>query len=190
MRVRGIIELFFKWSGLGLLKAFGLSPSLVFSFLNNTTNELNEDTEGVNKGKDKVKVLVVQLLSSDFRMVFYKRSHLHPLRAKLVRIGLLDVPQESLERDEIKPFEVKTKEGGLAIIDGRLGFRMLEGVTIMAGFAVEEELKYWSKMRLPKTMGLQRKIKDMESERIGINVEFISLGLKGGNDIPSTTQPK
>lgn len=62
-----------------------------------------------------MKVLVVQLFSSNSEMVFYKRSHLHPLGAKPARIGLLDVPQRSLEKDDIKPFNVKAKEGGLYV---------------------------------------------------------------------------
>lgn len=106
--MRCTIESFFEWSGLGLLKAFGPSPSLTFSFLNNKTHDSNE-------GIDKVKVLVVQLFSSNSEMVFYKRSHLHPLGAKPARIGLLDVPRRSLEKDDIKPFNVKAKEGGLYV---------------------------------------------------------------------------
>ena len=65
---------------------------------------------------------------------------------------------------------------------------MLQGVTIMAGFAVEEELKYWTKMKLPKTVNLMRKIKEMESEKIGMNVEFIELGPEQGRSIATTTQ--
>lgn len=107
-----MIESFFEWSGLGLLKAFGPNPSLVVSFLNNTTEEEKKEIGRESKGKDELKVLVVQLLSSNSRMVFYKRSHLHPLRAKPARIGLLDVPQNSLERDGIEPFEVNMKRGG------------------------------------------------------------------------------
>jgi hypothetical protein len=106
--VQHTIEALFEWSGLGLLKAFGPSPSLIFSFLNNTTH-------GSNEGRDKVKVLVVQLLSKNSEMVFYKRSHLHPLGAKPARIGLLDVSQKSLEKDDIKPFNVKAKDGGLYV---------------------------------------------------------------------------
>lgn len=58
----------------------------------------------------------------------------------------------------------------------------------MAGFAVQEELKYWRKMRLPKTIDLMRKTKEMESQKIGMNVEFIDIGLEQGEGITSTTQ--
>ena len=46
-------------------------------------------------------------------MVFYKRSHVHSLRAKDAKIGLLEVSQEALEREDIDPIEVAMKEGGL-----------------------------------------------------------------------------
>jgi hypothetical protein len=58
----------------------------------------------------------------------------------------------------------------------------------MAGFATEEELKLWEKMLLPKTTSLMRKIKEMESKQISMNVKFIDLGLEHGNSITSTTQ--
>ncbi|KAF2685725.1 hypothetical protein K458DRAFT_16602 [Lentithecium fluviatile CBS 122367] len=103
---------------------------------------MNNTMHGLSGGKDKVKVLVVQLLSRNSEMVFYKRSHLYPLGAKPATIRLLNVPRKSLEKDDIKSFHVKAKEGGLAIIDGRLGFAMLNRVTVMARFAVEEELKH------------------------------------------------
>jgi len=171
-----------------LLKAYGPRPGKVFSFLNNATVELDEKTAGENKGQSKVKVLVVQLFSSNSKMAFYKRSHLYPLRAVRAKIGLLDVPHSNLAKYGLDGYLVHMKEGGLAIIDGRLGFEMIQGNTVMAGFATEEELKLWEKMLLPKTTSLMRKIKEMESKQIGINVEFIDLGLEHGNSITSTTQ--
>lgn len=43
-------------------------------------------------------------------MMFYKRSHLYPLRAKPARIGLLEVPKESLRTDKIEASEVEMME--------------------------------------------------------------------------------
>lgn len=43
----------------------------------------------------------------------------------------------------------------------------------MVGFAVEEELKFWRKMDFPKKVGVMQKIKEMESGKIGMNVEFV-----------------
>lgn len=74
-----------------------------------------------------------------------------------------------------------------AIIDGRLGFKMLQGITIIAGFAVERELKFWRKMRLPKTTGIMRKVDEMQSEKIGMNVEFIDVAVEQGESIASST---
>ena len=59
-----------------------------------------------------------------------------------------------------------------AIIDGRLGFKLVQGRTIIAGFASEEELKSWAKMKFPKTESVVRKIEEMVSEKIGMNYEF------------------
>jgi hypothetical protein len=99
---------------LGLLKAYGPRPGKVFSFLNNATVEVDEKTAaGENKGENKVKVLVVQLFSSNSKMAFYKRSHLYPLRAVRAKIGLLDVPHSNLAKYGLEGYLVNMKEGGL-----------------------------------------------------------------------------
>lgn len=59
-----------------------------------------------------------------------------------------------------------------AIIDGRLGFKLIQGRTIIAGFASEGELKAWAKMKFPKTESVVQKIGEMVSEKIGMNYEF------------------
>lgn len=61
-----------------------------------------------------------------------------------------------------------------AIIDARLGFKIIQGVTVIVGFAIEEEIKHWRKMMLPKEPALMQMIDGMKSERIGVNVEFIA----------------
>lgn len=66
-----------------------------------------------NKGKSKVKVLLVQLLPKNSTVIFYKRSHLHFLQARIDRIGLLQVPTESIEREDIESCQVTMEEGGL-----------------------------------------------------------------------------
>lgn len=109
-------------------------------------------------------------------MVFYKGSHRHSLDAKSGRIGLLEVPPESLDTTDIKPTEVSMKDGGWAIVDGRLGFKILQGITITVAFAAEEELKEWGKMKLPKIPTLMQRVTEMESEKIRMNFEFVELG--------------
>jgi hypothetical protein len=95
------------------LKVFGSKPDTIFTFLNNPSNETSEESNEKNKGKQNVKVLLVLLLPKGSTVVFYKRSHLHFLQARIARIGLLQVPPESLEREGIEPCEVAMKDGGL-----------------------------------------------------------------------------
>lgn len=59
-----------------------------------------------------------------------------------------------------------------AILDGRLGFKIMKGFAITFGFATEEELKEWAKMPLPKLQLLVEKVAEMESPTIGTNFEF------------------
>ncbi|OCL02210.1 hypothetical protein AOQ84DRAFT_190831 [Glonium stellatum] len=112
-RIRNVLETFFEWSCLGFYKAFGRDPSRTFSFLNRT--------------KIEAQVLVVQLWSSGSRMVFYNGSHLQSLDAGPAANGLLEIPNSHLERAGITPTEVEMKDGGLAILDGRLGFKIVQG---------------------------------------------------------------
>ncbi|KAL5400096.1 hypothetical protein PMIN03_012576, partial [Paraphaeosphaeria minitans] len=123
---------------LAVFKLFGPKHDTVFSIL---SNESDETTDGSNKEIDKVKGLVVQLFPPGSTIVFYKRSHLHALRAQNGKIGLLQVPPERLHGKGIEPCEVTMKDGGCAIIDARLAFQIIEGNTIMIAFAVEEEVK-------------------------------------------------
>lgn len=92
------------------MKAYGSRRDTVFSFM---TNDSNAVTDKTNKGKDKVKVLLVQLLPRGSIMVFYRHSHLYKLGTKDSKIGLLEVSKESLQRDGIEPVEVTMKDGGL-----------------------------------------------------------------------------
>lgn len=69
-----------------------------------------------------------------------------------------------------------------------LGFKMLQRVTIVAAFAVKEELKFWNRMQLPNTANLTQLIRDMETERIGMNVEFINVEPESGERTARTTK--
>jgi hypothetical protein len=112
-RIRCIIESFFKRSGLGLLKLYGSRPDIIFTFLNNPSDETSEESNEKIKGKQNVKVLLVLLLSKNSTIEFYKRSHLHVLQADIAKIGLLQVPPENLESEGIESCEVTMKAGGL-----------------------------------------------------------------------------
>lgn len=174
-RIRGLIDAFFERPVLGLLKAYRSNPSTVFAFLTNPSTESNIPSGYTNQGKDKVKILLVQLFEMESTVIFYKRSHLYPLKTKDAGIGLFDVNLENmLGRKDIKPFEVKMEGGGFAIIDGRLAFKLIQGRSIIAGFASEGELRSWVKMKFPKTESVMQKIDEMVSETLGINYEFTS----------------
>lgn len=43
----------------------------------------------------------------------------------------------------------------------------------MVGFAVEEEIKHWAKMPLPKEAAVVAKVEEMNGEKIFMNVNFI-----------------
>lgn len=60
-----------------------------------------------------------------------------------------------------------------AILDGRLGFKIVQGFAITFGFAAREELKEWAQMKLPNAQSLKRKVAEMESTTIGMNFEFV-----------------
>ncbi|KAH6712141.1 hypothetical protein BKA61DRAFT_80452 [Leptodontidium sp. MPI-SDFR-AT-0119] len=164
-RIRNVIESYFnEWSCLGLFKVFGPYPSRAYSFI----NRMEEET--------KAQALIVQLWSRGSRMVYYSGSHLQSLNAKPADVGLLEIPLDRLKRTEeqpsIKHIEVDMKDGGLAILDGRLGFTIVQGKAITIGFAVREELEHWGKMRLPNVENLKRKVADMKSTTIGVNFYF------------------
>jgi hypothetical protein len=60
-----------------------------------------------------------------------------------------------------------------AILDGRLGFTIVQGTAITFGFAVREELEHWGKLRLPNVENLKRKVAEMEGITIGVNFDFV-----------------
>ena len=52
----------------------------------------------------------------------------------------------------------------------------MAGFTITLGFATNEELKVWAKMKLPKAQELIEKVAEMESATMGTNFEFRNEG--------------
>jgi hypothetical protein len=63
-----------------------------------------------------------------------------------------------------------------SIVDGRLSFTIIQGITITLGFAVQEELKHWDKMYLPNVENLKRKVAEMKCRTISMNFDFGELG--------------
>ena len=81
--------------------AFGHDAEHIFSFLSDA-----------NSG---VQALVVHLWSSESKVIFYKGSHLQPLRVKAAANGLLEIPEDALLTSPIEPIEVEMKQGGLYV---------------------------------------------------------------------------
>ena len=57
------------------------------------------------------------------------------------------------------------------ILDARLGFTIENGRPIVFVFAIREEMRDWARLRGP--IGFRENIKEMTSEKIGINVEYL-----------------
>ena len=64
-----------------------------------------------------------------------------------------------------------------AIVDARLGFKILQGFTITFGFATQDELKGWVTMKLPSSARLKEKVASMTTKKIGMNFEFVDADL-------------
>jgi hypothetical protein len=67
--------------------------------------------------------------------------------------------------------------GHRAIVDARLGFKILQGFTITFGFATQDELKGWVTMKLPSSDRLREKVASMTTKKIGMNFEFVDADL-------------
>ncbi|KAI9770957.1 MAG: hypothetical protein M1840_002661 [Geoglossum simile] len=152
-----VLESVFLWSGLGFCQKYDRHPGRTFSFANYTGT--------------RVRALMVQLWSTGSQAVFYKGSHLQSLE-KIDTNGLLEIPHEYLHKDAIERTEVEMKNGALVILDDRLGFTIVQGFAITFGFAVEEELNIYAKIRLPNLPGLKKRVASMTSKSIGTNFEF------------------
>ena len=96
-RICAILESIFAWSGLGCYKALGDSDR-AYSFLNNTRPE--------------VQALIIQLWSSNSRVIYYMGSHLQNLAAEPAANGFLEIPSRNLAVNGVERVEVELEEGG------------------------------------------------------------------------------
>jgi hypothetical protein len=90
--------------------AFGHDAKHTFSFLHDADSG--------------VQALVVHLWSSESKVIFYKGSHLRPLRTMAAANGLLEIPEEALSTSQIEPIEVEMKQGGL-YVSPPLGYKSI-----------------------------------------------------------------
>jgi len=164
-RIRSLLESTFEWCGLGLYRRFGSDSGHIFSFRRG----------GLQAG---LKVIVVHLWSSGSQVVYHNKSHLHSLNSVQAANGLFEIPLANLGRVGSIGTELVFQNGGLAIVDARLAFEIKQGSPITSVFAAEDELKRWAKIILPKSDDIMRKVTEMESERLGVNVSFIARGTR------------
>ncbi|KAH7302880.1 hypothetical protein B0I35DRAFT_455432 [Stachybotrys elegans] len=135
-------------------------PGLAFAKANTFENEL--------------RVLMINVWTCDSVAVFHLGSHKHLLGAGEAPNGLLRISPEKLGLPGIVSKTVPMKTGGLSILDGRTGFRIVSGQAISFAFVVPDELPYWGEMVLPQGEGLERIVQLMEeiSNHIGTNFKF------------------
>ncbi|RSL40788.1 hypothetical protein CEP54_016020 [Fusarium duplospermum] len=158
-KVRYVIESFFPECSLGIIKSYG--PS-------------DYDCCWMNRLQSELQVLMVHLWSSNSVAIFHLGSHKHLLGADRAPNGLLKIPPEKLGLPGIISKTVPMKKGGMSILDGRTGFRIVSGRAIFFAFVVPNELQYWAKMELPQGCGLEEIVQQIQetSDHIGANFKF------------------
>ncbi|KAI3576792.1 hypothetical protein IWW34DRAFT_85404 [Fusarium oxysporum f. sp. albedinis] len=158
-KVRRVIESFFPECSLGIIKSYG--PS-------------DYDCCWMNRLQPELQVLMVHLWSSNSVVIFHFGSHKHLLDADRAPNGLLKIPPEKLGLPGIISKTVPMKKGGLSILDGRTGFRIVSGRAIFFAFVVPEELQHWAEMELPRGCGLEGLVQQIQeiSNHIGANFTF------------------
>ncbi|KAK2600330.1 hypothetical protein QQS21_004971 [Conoideocrella luteorostrata] len=159
-RIRNILENLLPGSSLGFYKSYGAAE---------------RDLCVLNRTSEETKVIVVQFWSSKSRVVFHRNSHRHVLNAIAAPTGLLEIPAVELNTTEIARQIAPMGGGGFSILDGRTGFRILEGRAIMFAFVAPDELIHWAKMELPNLPELQAEVEEIETnyKTIGVNFKFV-----------------
>ncbi|KAJ6001019.1 hypothetical protein N7481_001428 [Penicillium waksmanii] len=124
------------------------------------------------------RVLMVHLWAKGSRVEYYTLSHTHNLATTKGRRSLYEIPQSELDRVGSQPEVKDFPDGGLVILDARLGFQIEQGYAITFLFATDEVIANWAKMSLPYSKGLEQKVRDLEllSAKIGLNFTFEGPG--------------
>ena len=60
-----------------------------------------------------------------------------------------------------------------ALSDSRLGFAIRRGYVIFIGFATEDELRHWGKMKMPYSDQMREKIQSLEERGIKLNYRWV-----------------
>ncbi|PQK18026.1 hypothetical protein BB8028_0010g00180 [Beauveria bassiana] len=145
----------------GLIKVYSdiLPDGYVYRFHNGSTEDIN--------------TILVQLWSPDSEVVIF-----HGSVARTIAIdhetsrkwGLL----AASERHFDLPISTSFKLGGLAFSDSRLGFAIRRGFVIFIGFATENEVKEWGKMKLPYSDQMKEVIQSLEARGTRMNYAWLA----------------
>ncbi|CZT10264.1 uncharacterized protein RAG0_14790 [Rhynchosporium agropyri] len=154
-RIRTLLESFFRWCGLGYYQSIAEDQGHIFQF---------------RKGVGQPDILLVQLWSKGSRVVYYGGSHLIPWFTVRAANRLWEIPLAALTREGIGGTEIFYEHGGLAILDARVAFEMKHGSPITCGFAVQDQLKTWPKLVLPKSEESARRVAELDTRTIGVHI--------------------
>ncbi|AEO57119.1 hypothetical protein MYCTH_2056329 [Thermothelomyces thermophilus ATCC 42464] len=160
-RIRSILENSFEKCSLGHWLRYEEFPGHVECFRRG----------GPRAGR---RVLVVHLWAKGSQVAYYVGSHLHEMATSRSRRSLYEIPLSELDRVGSKPKHKDFPDGGIVILDARLGFEIKEGYAITFLYATDEVIANWAKIVLPYSKALVEKVSDMEKEstRIGLNFAF------------------
>jgi hypothetical protein len=166
--IRTIVESILDQPHWGCIKIYSDKlPSDHALFFHNPSSYLEEPAA-------QVPALLVQLCSPGSRIVFYEGSHGQNISPKELKgWGLLALPRLEMRREGITEVEVPMTEGGLAIMDSRLGFTVLRGYCVNVGFASESEICFWAKMELPDSEVLREKVEELNCRSFITNFTFV-----------------
>ncbi|KAI3331230.1 hypothetical protein F4824DRAFT_476004 [Ustulina deusta] len=167
--IRSVVESTIDRPRWGLIKVYSdkLPPNLAFFFHNRLGQQMP--------------TILIQLWGPDSSVVFYEGTHLQNVDAKESKSleesegkdwGLLALPRTQMRRHGIVEKTVEMKQGGLVLLDGRLGFTILNGYVFNIGFAAEAEIQFWAKMDLPASDEIKAKVDELQ-QRLNTNFTFV-----------------
>lgn len=117
------------------------------------------------------RALLVHLWSRGSQAVYYSGSHHHHLPTEKGGRLLWEIQAPALADVGCSPALVEFPDGGVVLLDARVGYEIKSGYTITLEFATEDIIKNWPKMRV--SAELAKKIESMQSEAIRVNYELL-----------------
>ncbi|KFA81188.1 hypothetical protein S40288_11709 [Stachybotrys chartarum IBT 40288] len=121
-----------------------------------------------------MQVILVLLWSPKSRFLIFEGSHTQKIDGKeMSEFGILTLPRAEMRKKGITEAPVEMAHGGFALIDGRVGWTILEGYQIAIGYASEAEISHWGKIELVESEALRAKVAELNARGIRTNFVFI-----------------